>query len=51
MERLDACFGRLLSSLSSLSFDLVLQEMVATAIEDVAAVKALHISIDVISEG
>lgn len=50
-DRVDGHFRKLLSILDSSSFDLVLQEIMATAKEDVAAVKSLQIATDAVAEG
>lgn len=45
------CFGKLVSTLDSDGLDLVFQELLAAAVEDEAAVNALHVVMDAAVEG
>ena len=50
-RNIDVCFGKLMSNLDADGLDLVFQEILVTAIEDVAAVNALHVVVDAATEG
>jgi len=49
--RVDSCFGGMVSTLNSVGYDLVLQEMLATGLEDVEALAALGIALDDCPDG
>jgi len=49
--RVDTCFSRMVSTLNSVGYDLVLQEMLATGLEDVRALEALRIALDNCPDG
>jgi hypothetical protein len=49
--RVDSCFGGMVSTLNSVGYDLVLQEMLATGLEDVEALSGLGISLDNCPDG
>ena len=47
----DSCYGGMVSTLNSVGYDLVLQEMLATGLEDVEALAALGIALDNCPDG
>jgi len=49
--RVDSCFGGMVSTLNSVGYDFVLQEMLATGLEDVEALAALGIALDNCPDG
>lgn len=44
--RVDTCFGGMVSTLNLIGYDLVLQEMLVTGLDNVSALKALRIALD-----
>jgi len=49
--QIDTCFGRMVSTLNSVGYDLVLQQMLATGLDDVRALEALRIALDNCPDG
>src|SRR5271155_185591 len=49
--RVDSCFGGMVSTLNFVGYELVLQEMLATGLEDVEALAALGIALDNCPDG